>query len=112
MLARLPAVNAIGESVEWRGTEGATGFAPHAAIVRLRAKFESASVGDILAIVRIDHVNACLAAYVDVRANSDAGTLARTSADQLATEFQCGKDAPRSIGASTARVSQALALGE
>ena len=54
----------------------------------------------MLAVTRLPPGPVCHVAYVDVTANPDANELARKAADELARDFQCGKDEVKIIGAS------------
>jgi hypothetical protein len=40
----------------------------------------------------------CHVAYVDVKANPTSNDLARNAADEIARDFQCGKQQPKVIG--------------
>jgi hypothetical protein len=42
----------------------------------------------------------CHVAYVDAKANPDANELARKAADELARDFQCGKNQVKIVGQS------------
>jgi hypothetical protein len=53
----------------------------------------------MLAVTRLPPGEVCHVAYVDVAANPDANELARKAADELARDFQCGKDEVKVIGA-------------
>ena len=54
----------------------------------------------MLAVTRLPPGPVCHVAYVDVAANPDANELARKAADELARDFQCGKDEVKVIGAN------------
>jgi hypothetical protein len=54
----------------------------------------------MLAVTRLPPGEVCHVAYVDVAANPDANELARKAADELARDFQCGKDEVKVIGAN------------
>ncbi len=54
----------------------------------------------MLAVTRLPPGPVCHVAYVDVAANPNANELARKAADELARDFQCGKDEVKIIGAS------------
>jgi hypothetical protein len=54
----------------------------------------------MLAVTRLPPGPVCHVAYVDVAANPNANALARKAADQLARDFECGKDEVKIIGAS------------
>ena len=54
----------------------------------------------MLAVTRLPPGEVCHVAYVDVAANPDANELARKAADELARDFQCGKDEVKIIGAN------------
>ena len=93
----------LGDKVEWRGVRARKGFEPYATIVRVIVKDPDTLVGGghVLAVMRIDKRDACLAAAVDVSANKEANALAREAADTVARTFACGKDKPRVSGAAT-----------
>jgi hypothetical protein len=52
----------------------------------------------MLAVTRLPPGAVCHVAYVDVAANPNANELARKAADELARDFQCGKDEVRIVG--------------
>ena len=54
----------------------------------------------MLAVTRLPPGPVCHVAYVDVAANPNANELARKAADELARDFQCGKDEVKVIGAN------------
>ena len=54
----------------------------------------------MLAVTRLPPGPVCHVAYVDVAANPNANELARKAADELARDFQCGKDEAKVIGIS------------
>ena len=54
----------------------------------------------MLAVTRLPPGPVCHVAYVDVAANPNANALARKAADQLARDFECGKDEVRIVGTS------------
>ena len=54
----------------------------------------------MLAVTRLPPGAVCHVAYVDVAANRNANELARKAADELARDFQCGKDEVKIVGAS------------
>ena len=54
----------------------------------------------MLAVTRLPPGPVCHVAYVDVAANPNANELARKAADELARDFQCGKDEVKIIGTS------------
>jgi hypothetical protein len=62
----------------------------------------------MLAVTRLPPGAVCHVGYVDVAANPDANTLARTAADQIARDFKCGTDEPKLIGASGRATALAL----
>lgn len=87
----------IGTKLEWRGTRDKKGFTPHAAIVTLVVKEFSKEADhladhNVLAVLRIESRNVCLIAVVDEKANPDAITLARSTADKDAPALACAKD--------------------
>lgn len=54
----------------------------------------------MLAVTRLPPGAVCHVAYVDVAANPNANELARKAADELARDFQCGKDEVKIVGAN------------
>jgi hypothetical protein len=54
----------------------------------------------MLAVTRLPPGPVCHVAYVDVAANPNPNELARKAADELARDFQCGKDEVKIVGAS------------
>ena len=53
----------------------------------------------MLAVTRLPPGAVCHVAYVDAAANPNANELARKAADELARDFQCGKDEVKMVGA-------------
>jgi hypothetical protein len=100
----------LGDKVEWRGVRSAQGFAPYAAIVRVITKHPETmrGGGHVLAVLRIERRNACLAAAVDVGANKGANGLARAAADAYARTFVCRNGKPRLFGPATAWTEQVI----
>ena len=99
----------LGEKVEWRGTKGKTGFEPEAALVRLIVADDEDKRYDVLAVIRIEGIRACMMAAVDEAANADATALARKAADAPG-EFSCEMDTPKVLGRETRWVKMALGL--
>jgi hypothetical protein len=97
----------LGKTVEWRGIKANKGFQPYAAIVRVLMKDPEAATrradGEVLAVMRVDpaEAEACVVAYVDVRANKSANRLARATADRFAPTYLCESDKPTVAGVST-----------
>ena len=58
----------------------------------------------MLAVTRLPPGEVCHVAYVDAQANANPNELARKAADELARNFQCGKDEVHVIG-ETGRAS-------
>ena len=84
--------NSTGKKIEWRLDEGGT---PISAILRYYiADPEGVATGDqVLVVSRVAQPGdglSCVVGYVDARANKNANELARTVADQDATDFACG----------------------
>lgn len=95
--------NNAGSTIEWRLSAGV----PKATILRWYIDTENDQTGNreegqVLVISTIADYsnpdNACVAGYVDARANSNANTLARNVADTIALRFNCGVDAPQFYG--------------
>jgi hypothetical protein len=62
----------------------------------------------VLAVIRMDGRNACLAAAVEVAPNKDANALAREAADTFVRAFKCGTDKERAFGAVTGAMQQVI----
>lgn len=102
---RLP--HMLGRTMEWR----ISGNRPLAGIVRYRFPRPSGSgTDDLLAVVKAGGVAGagCLAAFVDVAANSAAVELAREAADAVAPRFRCGVDTLEAVGRVSARTRDEL----
>jgi len=94
--------NNIGRTVEWR----LKGTTPVATILRWyiengnpdSGETDNNYEGQVLVISTVadfdDAGNACVAGYVDARANANANILARQVADTIAPEFECDSDTP------------------
>ena len=93
--------NSTEHTIEWRTVNGK----PFAIIQR----WHIADVGDedkngrpiakpMLAVTRLPPGQVCHVAYVDAQANPNPNELARKAADELARDFQCGKDEVKVIG--------------
>lgn len=92
--------NALGPGIEWRVSNAEGYFKPFAAIVPLLAKPESGETEQQVAvIIRIAPGATCHVAYVDMLANTDAETLARRTADEMAPGFDCAADEIGYLGA-------------
>jgi hypothetical protein len=103
--------NSTTETVEWRAVDGR----PFAMIQRWHIadnddpdKDGRPRTKQMLAVTRLPPGAVCHVGYVDVAANLDANTLARTAADQIAQDFKCGTDEPKLIGASGRATALAL----
>jgi hypothetical protein len=103
--------NSTTETVEWRAVDGR----PFAMIQRWHIadnddpdKDGRPRTKQMLAVTRLPPGAVCHVGYVDVAANPDANTLARTAADQIAQDFKCGTDEPKLIGASGRATALAL----
>ena len=91
----------LGTKLEWRGLGRRQAFKPYAAIVTAIVREEETDKNhNVLAVLRIEPRNACLAAAIDVEANKDALAMARRTADIDAPKFTCGSDKPRVVGAA------------
>ncbi len=94
--------NSVGETIEWR----LSGGTPFATILRWHIEIENpntghydkSSAGQVLVISTIAGYdtpdNACVAGYVDAKANRNANVLARRVADTVAQKFSCKMDTP------------------
>lgn len=90
-------------TIEWR----MAGSEPFAIIQRwqLADKGETDKDGrpaakPMLVVTRLPPGPVCHVAYIDVAANPNAGELARQAADELASNFKCGSDQVKVMGAS------------
>lgn len=61
----------------------------------------------MLAVTRLPPGQVCHVAYVDAQANPNPNQLARKAADELARDFNCGKDEVKVIGETGKAVSLA-----
>lgn len=100
--------NHVGSTVEWRWRATETSDRPFAAIHRWYVYSGTADGGtdqrEVLVVSRVaqpDGGRACVVGYVDAGANPGANELAREVADEMARDFQCGKDEPRYHGETT-----------
>ena len=99
----------LGEKIEWRGTKGKQGFEPEAALVRLIVADDEDKRYNVLAVIRIQGILACVMAAVDEAANADATALARKAADAPG-DFACEMDKPKILGSETRWTRIALGL--
>ncbi len=95
--------NSTEHKVEWRTANGK----PFAIIQRWHIADGSDLDKDgrpntkaMLMVTRLPPGAVCHVAYVDAKANPDANELARNAADELARDFQCGKDQVKIVGQS------------
>jgi len=102
--------NSTTQTVEWR----AVGGKPFAIIQRWHIadnndpdKDGRPTAKPMLAVTRLPPGEVCHVAYVDAQANQNPNELARKAADELARNFQCGKDEVKVIGESGRAVSMA-----
>ena len=97
----------LGTKIAWRGFGARNSFKPYAAIVTAIARDHDTDQNhDVIAVLRIEPRNACLAAAIDVAANKDAMALARQTADGAARTFACGTDQARVVGAASVWAQQ------
>jgi hypothetical protein len=99
--------NSTTNIVEWRVIDGK----PFAIIQRWHIADNSdpdkegrPTAKPMLAVTRLPPGEVCHVAYVDAQANANPNELARKAADELARNFQCGKDEVKVIG-ETGRAS-------
>lgn len=95
--------NSVHDTLEWR-IDGKTGL-PFATIQRWRIadnedldKRGRPKTVDLLVVTRIPPGPSCHVAYIDVRANENPNALAQWAADELAKDFDCGKDRVHFVG--------------
>jgi hypothetical protein len=103
--------NSATTTVEWRMIAGR----PFAIIQRWRIDDNSDEDRGgrpipkaMLVVTRLPPGAVCHVADVDVAANPDANALARKAADQIARDFNCGKDAVQVIGKSGRAIELAM----
>ena len=99
--------NSTTNTVEWRALNGK----PFAIIQRWHIADNSdpdkegrPTAKPMLAVTRLPPGEVCHVAYIDAQANANPNELARKAADDLARNFQCGKDEVQVIG-ETGRAS-------
>jgi hypothetical protein len=93
----LPPFNSIHNKIEFRIRSGARH--PFAAILRYFTDAGSGRPkGQMLVVTKIDGAQACHIAYIDAVANPDANALAQKAADTMAPDFNCARDAARTVG--------------
>ena len=93
--------NSTTNTVEWRAVDGK----PFAIIQRWHIADNSdpdkegrPTAKPMLAVTRLPPGEVCHVAYIDAQANPNPNELARKAADELARNFQCGKDEVKVIG--------------
>jgi hypothetical protein len=93
--------NSTTNTVEWRAVDGK----PFAIIQRWHIADNSdpdkegrPTAKPMLAVTRLPPGEVCHVAYVDAQANANPNELARKAADELARNFQCGKDEVKVVG--------------
>ena len=102
--------NSTANTVEWRAVDGK----PFAIIQRWHIadnadddKNGRPIAKPMLAVTRLPPGEVCHVAYVDAQANPNPNELARKAADELARNFECGKDEVKVIGESGRAVGMA-----
>ncbi len=94
----LEPANHLGEQLEWRIANVAGQFKPFATILRYFTQRETGDTeAQVLVITKIEPGATCHVAYIDALANPDASALARTTADELAPDFNCAGE-PTIVG--------------
>ena len=109
--ARFGPFNSTATTVEWRAANGK----PFAIIQRWHIADNSDEDKDgrpianpMLVVTRLQPGPVCHVAYIDAQANPNPNELARKAADQLARNFDCGKDEVKLIGAAGRAVEMAV----
>ena len=94
--------NSANGTVEWRAIDGK----PFAIIQRWLIADNDApdkkgrpTDKGLLVVTRLPPGAVCHVAYVDVAANPNPNELARKAADEIARDFNCGKDEVKFVGA-------------
>jgi hypothetical protein len=91
--------NSINQTVEFRLRPD--NKHPFAAILRYRTAGEDGrETGQVLVVTKIQGNQACHMAYIDARANPNPNEIARQAADSMFASFDCGKDEPKTVGAT------------
>jgi hypothetical protein len=98
----LPPFNSLGPKIEWRLSNKTGGYKPFATILRYYVqRLDEAggqkSDGQILVVTKVEPGATCQIAWIDALANPNANELARTTADDLAEDFDCA-DEPKIVG--------------
>ena len=94
----LPPFNHLGETIEWRVSNAEGQWKPFATILRFfTARETGEGEGQVLVVTKVKPGETCHVAYIDALANPDANDLARKTADEKATDFDCAND-PEIIG--------------
>ena len=94
----LPPFNYLGPRIEWRLSNVTGSWKPFATILRYFTQGEpDAPEGQVLVVTKLEMGATCHVAYIDARANSNANTIARDAADELAPDFDCN-DEPEIVG--------------
>jgi hypothetical protein len=94
----LPPVNRLDGEIEWRVSNAEGSYKPFATILKFFVKPEGdGPEGEVLVVTRVSPGATCNVAYVDAAANPDAEALARKTADEKATDFDCANE-PEIVG--------------
>jgi hypothetical protein len=104
--------NSSETTIEWRSL-GARPFAMiqrwHIADHADREREDRPRTKAMLVVSRLPPGAVCHVAYVDAIANGNANELARQAADELARDFDCGKDQVKIVGARGRAIELATA---
>lgn len=108
--SRFGPFNSTTNTVEWRAVDGK----PFAIIQRWHIADNSdpdkagrPTSKPMLAVTRLPPGAVCHVAHIDAQANANPNELARKAADDLARNFQCGKDEVQVIGETGRAVTMA-----
>lgn len=99
----LPPFNHLGDKIEWRLSNVEGGYKSFATILRYYVQRTDAETGaetgegQILVVTKVSPGATCQIAWIDALANPDPNELARKTADEKASDFDCAND-PEIVG--------------